>query len=1610
MEKAIFKNKIPKVSVVVAVYNAESFLNHCLDTVLGQTLKDIEVICVDDASTDRSLEILKEYQKQDNRVKVLEQKHAGAGAARNKGIEASCGEYLSILDADDFFEPDMLKKAYENAVYYDADITVFRIDSYDNKRKVFSDIRWTIMPEGIPRNPFSAEDIPDRIFNIGYGGAEDKLFRRNFVQENNVRFQEIRSTNDMFFVFYLYTKANRIYVIDEVLGHYRQNTRESLSVTREKSWNNVLLALRKLQDRLRDDGTYEKHRQSFVNWALNLILWHIDTLDFKSGELLKNACREQFFEELNVWNNPKDYYYNQGEYERMIEIMEGPVKVSVIVPIYNAASYLRQCLDSLLEQTLHNIQIICVDDGSTDDSPYILQEYCKRDHRICLFFKDHSNAGDARNMGLENAVGKYVAFLDADDFAEPDMLEKAYQCVCEADADICLFRSSQYLQDAREFRETPWTVRTWEMPEHRPFSAKEVPDKIFNMSSCTPWDKIFKRQFLINNNLSFQSNTSSNDMVFTFSAMAMAERITTSEEVLCHQRIGHIRKLSDDFEYLTSNFYKALMELKRFLTEHEIYPEFKQSFVNWALDFSLFILHSYNGMFKGLVFQQLKNKYFIDLDVYSSREQDFYNHDQYLEMERIREEYERELLEREKSRNGRPKVSVVIPIYNVSRYLRLCLDSAVYQTLDNIEILCINDGSTDDCLDIINEYAENDSRIKVIDGPNRGYGHAMNAGFDHASGEYLAILEPDDFIDVRMFEELYDVASSNNLDYVKSDFNRFRHDENGFIIRYYNKVARTDQNYNYIHCPRDNKEWLSFIMNTWCGIYNRDFIEKYHIRHNETPGASYQDNGFLFKTNMYADRVMYVSKAYYMNRRDNPNSSVKSKEKVYAINKEYALLHDYLEQKKLLDKFAEEFHVRRTVAYETTIARIAKAYKKEYLRDISQELRASYECGELKQSMLPTPLWNKAVRIIHDPDEYFYEVVNKGIKVSVILAIYNQQRYLRQCLDSILNQSLKNIEIICVNDGSDDRTADILEQYAGRDDRIVVINQENKGAGAARNAAMDLASGEYLSFLDSDDFFDKDLLKLTAERADRFQTDICLFRTFLYDNQTGQTKKALFRLKREMMPKKNVFNRNDISGNLFLWANGTASDKIFRRSFVESQGLRFQEQRTTNDAYFAYAALFRANKMTVLDKELYYERRNNPASLSNTRHLSWECYYSALLKHRENLQEMGIFKEYEQDFVNYALANTLWNYKTLPEPAKSDLEKKLLDSWFDELGISGRKPEYFENKKNYCEYLGIIRKREHAEYPCQISVIMPCYNAEKYLAETLDSLLYQTFHDFEIICVNDCSDDQTLNILKDYERRFENIRVFSDEFQEQPQGPGQARNIGLSHAKGKYIYYMDSDDTLVPHCFETIHGLAEEKNLDLLYFEADTVYESEEMEEKFPSFRNAYHRNEIYPDVYTGEDLFDYLTHKGDFQVSVCLQMVRRSVIEENGIQFPKLTMHVDEVYTPYTILNSWRAACMKDALYIRRMRNDSVITKNKTLAARLKAITGVYEHLLAKIPSYQQGSAAYKALNRRIIFVERFTNNLFDKADHQDREQALNELSCEEKSLLGMARMKSKK
>ncbi len=252
------------------------------------------------------------------------------------------------------------------------------------------------------------------------------------------------------------------------------------------------------------------------------------------------------------------------------------------------------------------------------------------------------------------------------------------------------------------------------------------------------------------------------------------------------------------------------------------------------------------------------------------------------------------------------KVSVVVPVYNVEKYLEQCIDSILCQTLQEIEIICVNDGSTDKSGEILDTYAKKDSRITVIHKENTGYGNTMNVGFDLAKGEYIGIVESDDFIVPTMYETLYTTAKEHQLDLVKAERFSIYDSKNGEMHTTHDVQLEPMQAYHKVLCLQKEsfamRTKYEFVKSIWCAIYRNDYIKENEIKFHETKGASYQDTGFNFITLMTAKRIMILPDHLYYYRRNNLNSSSNSDALVDVLFHEYAYATKYLKKHHLYDE------------------------------------------------------------------------------------------------------------------------------------------------------------------------------------------------------------------------------------------------------------------------------------------------------------------------------------------------------------------------------------------------------------------------------------------------------------------------------------------------------------------------------------------------------------------------------------------------------------------------------------------------------------------------------------------------------------------------------------
>lgn len=266
------------VSVIIPVYNIEQHLQECMDSVLKQSLKNIEVICVDDGSTDGSGKILDEYGKCDRRIKVIHQENAGPGSARNTGLQYARGRFLIFLDSDDWFELDFLESIVEKALQTGANIVICRADEFESNSTCLTSARWMLKDKFIPNETFTPEDIKQYIFQFTYGWAWDKLYERRFVEQHKLQFPELPNSEDLVFVFQSLALAKKIAILDQVFVHHRINRLESVSNSRQKAIDAPMNAVMQLKKSLENHNAFKQFERSFMNWAMDFLVWNAANL------------------------------------------------------------------------------------------------------------------------------------------------------------------------------------------------------------------------------------------------------------------------------------------------------------------------------------------------------------------------------------------------------------------------------------------------------------------------------------------------------------------------------------------------------------------------------------------------------------------------------------------------------------------------------------------------------------------------------------------------------------------------------------------------------------------------------------------------------------------------------------------------------------------------------------------------------------------------------------------------------------------------------------------------------------------------------------------------------------------------------------------------------------------------------------------------------------------------------------------------------------------------------------------------------------------------------------------------------------------------------------
>lgn len=318
-------------------------------------------------------------------------------------------------------------------------------------------------------------------------------------------------------------------------------------------------------------------------------------------------------------------------------------------------------------------------------------------------------------------------------------------------------------------------------------------------------------------------------------------------------------------------------------------------------------------------------------------------------------------------KNNAPVISILIPIYNTERYLEQALDSLRAQTFTDFEAICINDGSMDGSRDIIQKYLDKDSRFRVIDKSNSGYGASMNQGIANACGEYIGILEPDDFFEPNALDLLITNAQQSNADVVKANY-----------WFYWSEPEERNQPISVIKPemanrtldPQQDPDIYLALPSIWSAIYRREYLINNNIKFLETPGASFQDLGFTFKIWAYTHNVYLLENPILHYRQDNEASSVNNPDKAFCVCTELEEIEHVLQTLPNKDQLKPYVYRMKYDNYMWNYQRLSAELRKQFLKRMVADLKAGKENGEYNPSIFGSWQGKNLEYLLKKPEEF----------------------------------------------------------------------------------------------------------------------------------------------------------------------------------------------------------------------------------------------------------------------------------------------------------------------------------------------------------------------------------------------------------------------------------------------------------------------------------------------------------------------------------------------------------------------------------------------------------------------------------------------------------------
>ena len=816
--------------------------------------------------------------------------------------------------------------------------------------------------------------------------------------------------------------------------------------------------------------------------------------------------------------------------------------ISVIIPMYNAEKYLGECLESLLAQTFQEFEVIIVDDCSIDNSIAVVASYAPKFNGRLKLAKMKKNSGGGgyipRNVGLKLASGEYVFFMDADDYLLSTALETLYTAAKEYDAEVVYsgsFYDMKATNDFYMYKDGEGRKLSQEGIEDKP--QLRINDQAKNLSRLLleetdgnfrgSWTKLIRRDFLISNGIYFPSQmTNGGDFIWVINVYCHAKRFLriATPFYFYRRHTTSVTKTKRDPAQQVSHWISSLVNFMKALVELEKQSEILST--NPA-----YCLAALKSHFKWYFYCcQEAREQLSEQEIYEILRREFAKDSSDLTMSLLPFFFsfidaEQKEVAQLKNASVYPAISIIIPMYNAGKYIGECLNSLLIQTFRDFEVIIVDDCSTDNGNAIVNEYAPKFSgRLKrtKTDKNSGGVGYVpRNMGLTLANGEYIFFLDADDFILGSALETLYNAARENDADVVYSSayYNMKKANDvylhrDGFAKNLMEKGFEDKAELTTDDTAKLFQEFLASnegnFRAPWTKFVRRDFLLK-----NEILFPDIMTGGdCIWGINVYAHAKKFLRlpvPLYFY--RSYSSGSVTRKARsaqeqvtywVSAFTTFLLALNELQNKTEVLrENLNWGYEAVRDGYFEFWLHRIAKDREKLSNQEIYNVLYNAFAKNDAASTI---PFFFSVIDNEKKASQKYLQTISKlereiaqlknelgSLAVSVIIPLFNAEKYIGECLDSLLEQTFKNFEVIVVDDCSTDNSVKIVEEYAPKfDGRLILAKMEkNSGSGALpRNKGLTLAGGEYVQFLDADDMLQKTALDEMYTLAKEYDADV----------------------------------------------------------------------------------------------------------------------------------------------------------------------------------------------------------------------------------------------------------------------------------------------------------------------------------------------------------------------------------------------------------------------------------------------------------------------------------------------------------------------------------------